>query len=594
MKRPTGTIAIAIVLAFFLFSTLPSLALENKYTEDFTTTLYKDTLNTTANWDTVAGKLKLFPFVPTLVGTYDTPDYALAVTVQGDYAFVADQYYGLQMIDISDPTNPTLLGTYDTPGIARNVAVAGDYAFLVDANSGLQVIMVFQREVNLDDNTSRSLFVDASNDTIFWARLTTTQTDIVDWELSADGGMTWQGILPGATWSKTNAAGTDLLWRSTLSWLDPVDNSLVTELQIEWLVAAAAIKKIVDVPDDQGGWVQVHFARSARDFPDEAALPISNYGIWQRVNSTALIAALNSVSSFPSEKCTTGNTPDLSGIPVITYQGSTYLQSRPGLAASNFPPGTWALVLSVPAIQQDTYIASIPTAADSSASGTNHIAFVMTAHTTTPSIWYLSEPDSGYSLDNLAPAVPTSFAIAYNTGSGNQLSWDSCPDEDFQHFNIYRSSDPNFFPSPSKLVHSAIATSWADTEYDGWNVYYKITALDFVGTESEPASAGTMTAVAKPVIPQTYGLYPNVPNPFNPTTLIRYDVPDRGGVVTLRIYDVSGTLIRTLLDGPQTAGQKTVTWNGRDNRGQRLTSGVYFYQLQAPGYEKTLKMVLVQ
>ena len=64
--------------------------------------------------------------------------------------------------------------------------------------------------------------------------------------------------------------------------------------------------------------------------------------------------------------------------------------------------------------------------------------------------------------------------------------------------------------------------------------------------------------------------------------------------MTLRIYDVGGKLVRTLVDGPQTAGQKSVTWNGSDNRGHSVASGIYFYRLQAPGYEKTLKMVLVQ
>ena len=64
--------------------------------------------------------------------------------------------------------------------------------------------------------------------------------------------------------------------------------------------------------------------------------------------------------------------------------------------------------------------------------------------------------------------------------------------------------------------------------------------------------------------------------------------------MTLRIYDVSGKLIRTLVDGPQAAGQKTVAWNGRDDRGRSVVSGVYFYRLQAPGYKKTLKMILVQ
>jgi hypothetical protein len=534
------------------------------------------------------------PSTPTLLGNYDTPNIARDVTISGNCVFVADKTSGLQVIDITDPTAPTLLGAYDTPGSAWGVTVSGDCAFVADNESGLQVIRVFNLEVYSEDDAARSLSVNASNDTIFRVRLATTQTDSLDWELSADGGTSWQGILPGAGWNKMSDPGTDLLWRSTLSWIAPGDNPAVTDLQIEWLVAAAAFEKIVDVPDDQGGWIHTYFTRSGRDFPDEATLPISYYGIWRRVDNPALIAALKSASSLPPAECGNVDTPAVRGIPIVSYQGNHYVQSRPGLAAASFPPGTWVWVATVPAVQQDTYIAAVPTPADSSAAGTNHTVFVITAHTDIASIWYATEPDSGYSLDNIAPAVPTSFAAAYNTGSGNQLSWDPCPDADFQYFNIYRSSDPHFVPSPSELVHSTIETSWADPEYDGWNVYYKITALDFVENESDPASPGTVTAVTEPVIPQTYELHANTPNPFNPTTVIRYDVPAGGDVVTLRVYDVSGVLIRTLLDGPQEAGQKTVTWHGRDERGRRVASGVYFYRLQAPGYEKTLKMVLVQ
>jgi flagellar hook assembly protein FlgD len=85
-----------------------------------------------------------------------------------------------------------------------------------------------------------------------------------------------------------------------------------------------------------------------------------------------------------------------------------------------------------------------------------------------------------------------------------------------------------------------------------------------------------------------------MPNPFNPSTTIRYDVPAGGGVVSLRIYDVSGRLVRKLVDGRQTAGQKQVIWSGTDDRGRSVTSGVYFYRLEAPGYKKTLKMILIQ
>ncbi len=206
----------------------------------------------------------------------------------------------------------------------------------------------------------------------------------------------------------------------------------MTQLQIDWLGAAALIDSIVDEPDDQGGCVLAHFTRSGRDFPDEVTLPISNYGIWRRVDSAALVAALETKVSSAPEKSAADDTPDLSGMSVITYQGRTYVQSRPGLAASSLPPGTWVWVASVPAVQQDAYIASIPTTADSSASGANHAVFVMTAHTTTPSIWYSSEPDSGYSVDNIAPGVPLGLAIAYNTGSGNDLSWNPSPEPDFQ------------------------------------------------------------------------------------------------------------------------------------------------------------------
>jgi hypothetical protein len=435
--------------------------------------------------------------------------------------------------------------------------------------------------------------VDASNDTIFGVRIATTQADTVTWEVSADGSGSWQGIAPDGDWNQL-AAGTDLVWRSTHAWAAPGVNPAVTQLKIDWLVEAALVDSIVDVPDDQGGWVRTFFTRSGRDFADEVSLPIVNYGIWQRVDNPALITTLSTVSTSQLEEHTADETPYLAAMPVITHQGRTYVQSRQGLSASSFPPGTWELVLSVPAIQQDAYVARVPTAADSSGAGTNYAVFVITAHTTTPSIWYMSEPDSGYSVDNIAPAVPMGFAIAYNTGSGNELTWDPCPDEDFQYFCVYRSNDPEFVPAPTDLVHTTTSVNWNDPEYDGWNVYYKITACDFVGNESDPASAGTPTAVTEPVIPQAFALHQNVPNPFNPTTVIRYGVPEWGGDVTLRIYDVSGRLVRTLVDGTEGPGVKTVTWDGRNDRGQTVSSGVYFYRMTAPGFEMTQKMVLLQ
>jgi hypothetical protein len=306
-----------------------------------------------------------------------------------------------------------------------------------------------------------------------------------------------------------------------------------------------------------------------------------------------LIESLSAVSPEPPEKGAAGDEVMIAPIPVITLQGRMFVQSRPDLAASSFPPGTWEWVATVPALQQDAYVARVSTVADSSTAGTNHSVFVLTAHTTTPSIWYVSEPDSGWSVDNIAPEAPAGFAVAYNTGSGNHLTWDPSPAEDFHYFRVYRSSDPDFVPSPACIVHSTTDTEWSDPDFDGWNVYYKITALDYVENESAPASAGTVTDADPPVLPRSFALRQNVPNPFNPTTRIRFDLPEAAGV-RLVIYDVSGRKIRELASGAMAAGAREVTWDGRDAAGRAAASGIYFYRLDAGRFTQTRKMILLR
>jgi hypothetical protein len=106
---------------------------------------------------------------------------------------------------------------------------------------------------------------------------------------------------------------------------------------------------------------------------------------------------------------------------------------------------------------------------------------------------------------------------------------------------------------------------------------------------------GTPTAIGdQPRVPQHYALYQNVPNPFNPTTVIRYGVPSGGAAVTLTIYDVRGGLVRTLVNGVQTSGEKQVRWDGKDEQGQSVATGVYFYRLSAPGFVETRKMMLLK
>jgi len=114
--------AMAVFCVSVFLASSPLEASPHSYVEDFTTTTYRDYLNTTAWWDTTAGELKLWS-KPCIAGSVDTPDIASGVYVSGDYAYVADWTSGLQVVDMSDPTNPTIAGSVDTPGAAYGVCV---------------------------------------------------------------------------------------------------------------------------------------------------------------------------------------------------------------------------------------------------------------------------------------------------------------------------------------------------------------------------------------------------------------------------------------------------------------------------------------
>jgi hypothetical protein len=126
-----------------------------------------------------------------------------------------------------------------------------------------------------------------------------------------------------------------------------------------------------------------------------------------------------------------------------------------------------------------------------------------------------------------------------------------------------------------RLSSDGNVTSW------GW-------AIDnIVVTASGPTGIGDTPA------PPAVTLNQNYPNPFNPATTIRFDLP-RSGVTALKVYDVSGRLVRTLIDGSRPRGSQTQDWDGTDNKGQRVASGVYFYRLTFGDIVQQRKMVLLK
>jgi len=94
-------------------------------------------------------------------------------------------------------------------------------------------------------------------------------------------------------------------------------------------------------------------------------------------------------------------------------------------------------------------------------------------------------------------------------------------------------------------------------------------------------------------LPAKFVLHQNLPNPFNPSTRISFELgePCRA---TLAIYDIAGRLVRSLVDDMMEAGKHSAVWNGRSDRGETLASGIYFYRLRAGSFTETRKMVLLK
>jgi hypothetical protein len=117
----------------------------------------------------------------------------------------------------------------------------------------------------------------------------------------------------------------------------------------------------------------------------------------------------------------------------------------------------------------------------------------------------------------------------------------------------------------------------------------ELVSVEAVDNFSRPVK----TTVVNRAIPTAYALNANYPNPFNPTTNISFALPI-DSKVSLKVYNVAGQLVRTLVNETMVAGIHTVTWDGANSNGEKVASGIYFYKLNAGDFSKTMKMVMTK
>jgi hypothetical protein len=252
----------------------------------------------------------------------------------------------------------------------------------------------------------------------------------------------------------------------------------------------------------------------------------------------------------------------------------------------------WDFVSVVPWMgNEDVYSRVVPTLGDSTADTTYYNTFKVTAHTDDIDLFHDSEPVTGYSIDNLHPAVPQGLMAVQNT-TGVLLEWFTAEDEDFSYHNIYKNNLDSVDPA---MVFTTSDSFYVDLDIASGSWQYWVTAVDSAGNESESSEIVSvlLSNDQDVAMPTVYTLEQNYPNPFNPSTQIRYALPEQA-MVTISIYDMMGRKVRTLVSQSLSPGYHTTIWNATNDNGLSVSAGMYIYMIQAGTYQQMKKMVLLK
>jgi len=521
------------------------------------------------------------------MGTGDTSDdYPTAITTDNTGRwFVSGVFYG--SVDFggglltSAGSTDIFVAGFDTGGVPLWSKRFGDSdrdgiaAISFDASGNLILAGVFEGSVDFGGGALGS----SGNNDIYFA------------QLDADGSHMWSRRFGDQANQYVGALATDASenlvvvgqYYGTLDFGGgPLVSAGLTDMYVtKFWRAAPRIAEVRDLPGDQGGQVNVSWDASGADTPSEHA--ITQYTVWRAIEPPQVSSLLSSGATLIA---------DASAMPALSSEKPVIRAQH--LAGSNY---YWFLMRTVVAYYFPGYSAPVATMFDSTSVSTEQHYFQVVAHTNDPYTFYASDPASGYSVDNLSPAAPLSLVGKQSVSpNGMRLSWERNTEADLSHYAVYRGLTADFTPGTGNLTASPEDTTSLDGTWT-WNsgYYYKVSAVDVHDNESPYAlfEPENVTGVRGSPVPAAVYLAQNQPNPFQRSTRIVFGLHEQADV-SLRVYDVSGRLIRVLVEGHREAQVHDVAWDGTNMRGERVASGVYFYHLTAGGTSHIRKAVLLR
>jgi hypothetical protein len=203
-----------------------------------------------------------------------------------------------------------------------------------------------------------------------------------------------------------------------------------------------------------------------------------------------------------------------------------------------------------------------------------------------------SSPPSGYTaqtvmyLTNPAPEYDPADAVIYveylGTGQCVFVNFDICASVN------HTTQECEVIPSPSSRPPTVLANG----TYEGRAELLRKILEELLGLASSGQGGGGTYGVEQPSACYRWALAQNVPNPCVVSTTIRYEVARRAHV-RIRVYNALGQVVRVLQDAPVDPGVHEMRWDGRNDSGGRVSSGVYFYKMEAGRYQATRKMLII-
>ena len=332
------------------------------------------------------------------------------------------------------------------------------------------------------------------------------------------------------------------------------------------------VVSVRDVPNDQGGKVKVSWQASTLDIG--ASPTIESYWVWRSAPPQAALAALKQGAQLFSASA-----------PWLNPGGRTFLTTMDrGMTYY------WEYLVSQPAGHLPRYSYVAPTTSDSIAGSNPLTAFLIQARTAGGTSWWFSNPDSGYSVDNLPPEGLLYLYGVYAYG-GTALHWPESPEQDLGLYHVHRGTSADFVPGPGNLIASQRDTGYFDP--GPCARYYKVSALDIHGNEGPFKLLTPGNTTGAPVNGATFEFSLRVPSPVHGAAELRFALPAEGQAA-LTVFDVSGRQVRRLVAGRLAAGPHSVGWDLTDGGGRMVPSALYFVRLEAGTRSLTRRLLVTR